>query len=74
MTIKKNVGTADRVLRLGISLMMMYLGFVDKNIIADNLSALVLGVFGVIIFITAVIAVCPLYNFINFSTVGDENN
>lgn len=74
MAIKKNVGTADRILRLGISLMMIYFGFIDKNIIADPLAAMLLGVFGVIILITAIISMCPLYNLIGLNTCSDHKS
>lgn len=68
MKIKKNVGNADRILRFGASLMMIYFGFFDSSVIADEIAAILLGIFGIIIFVTALISMCPLYNLIGFST------
>ena len=75
MKMIKNVGLADRILRLGASLMMMYFGFINDTVIADNLSAILLGVFGFLIFLSAVFSICPLYNLIGFSTIdADDKN
>ena len=68
MGINKNVGTADRVLRLGTSAMMIYFGFFNDELVADSLAAMLLGGFGIIILVTAVISMCPLYNIIGLNT------
>ena len=74
MSVKKNVGTADRILRLGASLLMIYFGFYEGKLISDQLAAILLGSFGVIIFITAIISMCPLYNLIGVNTYVEEDN
>jgi hypothetical protein len=73
MSIKKNVGLADRILRLGASLMMIYFGFIDKTAIPDQLASILLGGFGIIIFLTAIFSMCPLYNLIGISTYDNHD-
>ncbi len=61
MKFSKNIGTLDQVLRLGISGMMIYFGFIDTQLIADTFSAHVVGILGVLNGIVAVARFCPLY-------------
>ena len=74
MKFVKNVGFADRIFRLGASLMMMYFGFINDTVIADQVSAILLGVFGILIFLTAIFCLCPLYNLIGINTTDHHDN
>ena len=74
MAIKKNVGLADRILRLGAGLMMIYFGFINATIIPDQIAALLLGLLGVIFLLTAVFSVCPFYNVIGINTCSDHKH
>lgn len=58
---KINIGRLDQILRIGISLVLIYIGFVDETIIPDTLSANIIGTIGVINLAVAVIRFCPLY-------------
>ena len=58
---KINVGRLDQTLRIGISLVLIYLGFVDKEVISDTLSSNIIGTIGVINLIVAIVRFCPLY-------------
>ena len=71
MAIKKNVGLADRILRFGAALMMIYFGFIDTTVIADEIAALLLGILGIIFLLTAVFSMCPIYNLIGLNTCSD---
>lgn len=73
MAIKKNVGLADRIFRLGASLTMIYFGFINNTVITDQIAPILLGIFGVLIFLTALFSVCPLYNLIGINTC-DKND
>jgi hypothetical protein len=68
LNIRRNVGTLDQVLRLGISGMMIYFGFIDTQLVADTFSAHVVGVLGVINAIVAVVRFCPLYAVADITT------
>lgn len=68
MKIKQNLGTLDRILRIGGSCFMIYLGFFEHSIVTDELAEIILGVFGSGILISALIGNCPLYEVIGINT------
>lgn len=55
---KKNVGSADRVIRIAIAAIVAVLYL--SNIISGTL-ALILGAFAIILLITSFVNFCPLY-------------
>ncbi len=61
IAIQPNIGRMDQIIRLVISLAMIYIGFIDKTILPDPVSSLVLGIFGVINLVVALVRYCPLY-------------
>ncbi len=61
---KKNMGNADRVIRLIIALFIAVLYF--TNVISGTL-ALVLLILAVIFLITSLIHFCPIYAIINMT-------
>ncbi len=58
---KINVGRMDQILRIGVSLILIYIGFIDKEVIYDSLSSNVIGGIGVVNLIVALLRSCPLY-------------
>ena len=74
MALKKNVGTADRILRLVAGITMIYFGFIDTSFINDSLAATLLGIFGSIFLLTAIFGICPFYNLIGLNTCSDSNH
>lgn len=68
-SMKKNIGRFDQVLRIGISVGLIYLGFFDfTRIVTDPLSGYVLGFFGVASLFVAIIRFCPLYYLTGINT------
>ncbi len=66
---KKNVGRFDQVLRMAVSLFLIYIGFFDGNhIITDSLSSTIIGVIGVANLFVSLIRYCPLYVLAGVST------
>ena len=57
----RNVGRLDQLLRVGISLGLIYVGFVNEKIIVDELSSYVIGIIGVLNLVVALVGFCPLY-------------
>jgi len=55
---KKNLGIADRIIRVLIAIVFAYLIF---NSAAGGALLLVLGIFGGILLLTGVSGVCPIY-------------
>lgn len=70
MKFERNIGTLDRVLRIGISAAMVYFGFFTNYLITDHLAGIALGVFGVANMVVALVGYCPLYRLIGFSTAA----
>jgi len=71
---KINVGRLDQILRISISLVFIYIGFIDKEFIHDPLSSTMIGVFGVIFLIVAVVRFCPLYVITDINTCHKKNH
>jgi Inner membrane protein YgaP-like, transmembrane domain len=59
--IVKNIGRFDQILRIGISLSLIYIGLIDEQIIPDPLSSYIIGGIGVLNLIIALVRFCPLY-------------
>ena len=64
----RNVGRLDQLLRIGISLGLIYVGFINEEIIADVLSSYVIGAIGASNLIVALVGSCPLYVVAGIST------
>jgi hypothetical protein len=71
--IKKNVGRVDRILRLGAGFAMIYIGFLSDGLLADKFASILLGSFGVIVFLSGLFKSCPLYLLIGFNSNRDIN-
>lgn len=62
---KKNMGNADRIIRIAAALVMGYLAY--YQVVNANL-ALVLTIVSIIFFITAAFGTCPLYTILGIQT------
>ena len=67
---KKNMGNADRIIRVIIAAIIGILYF--TNIISGTL-AIVLLVLSVVFFLTSIISFCPLYTIFGLKTCPIEN-
>ena len=68
ISIPKNIGRIDQLIRIGISLNMVYFGFIDLSLIQDEFSATLIGILGTLNLIVALIRFCPLYAAAGIST------
>ena len=73
LLISKNIGRIDQLIRLGISLSMIYFGFFDLSLIQDKFSATIVGIFGSMNLIVALIQFCPLYAVVGINTYCKAN-
>ena len=69
----RNVGRLDQLLRVGISLGLIYVGFVNEKIIVDELSSYVIGIIGVLNLVVALVGFCPLYVVAGINTCAKGN-
>lgn len=70
---ERNLGKFDRVLRAGVSLLMIYYGFFSHDLLIDEIARLVLGVVGVLHLIVVITAYCPLYSVVGFNTAAQKS-
>jgi Inner membrane protein YgaP-like, transmembrane domain len=66
---EKNVGMIDRVIRIILGIILLYLFAV--NMVAAPWSYLVILI-GLILLITGIIGTCPLYSMIGMNTLGKK--
>lgn len=68
----RNVNTLDRMLRVGIGVPFMYYGIYDSALVQDQLARAMLGGMGFMLVLIAIIAWCPMYYLIDFSTISEK--
>lgn len=66
--VARNMGSADRILRVGISLVMIYFGFFSNYFVTDQIAGLILGGIGIGLLLVAIVGYCPMYKQVGFST------
>ncbi len=66
--VRKNMGQIDRLIRVMTGLVMMYLGFINQEVIGDLTINIIVGIFGIISIAFAYISFCPIYTLGNIST------
>ena len=69
----RNVGRFDQILRIGIGLLLMWIGFVDDGLIEDAVIRSVVGLFGLLNLIAAMIRVCPVYSAAGINTNNQDD-
>ena len=63
-----NMHQIDRVVRLIVGLICVYIGFLDLSLIQNRLVAVVVGIFGVVNLWAFITSRCPVYSAAGFST------
>jgi len=66
---KKNMGSADRAIRIFLALIVAVLYFAGQ---ISGVAAAVLGGFSVIFVVTSLVGTCPLYGPLGISTRGSS--
>jgi hypothetical protein len=65
-----NMHTIDRVVRLIVGLICVYIGFIDLSLISSRPVAILVGVFGVVNLWAFITTRCPVYSVAGFSTAA----
>lgn len=65
---QQNVGRFDQILRIGIGLVLIWVGFIDDSLIGDRIIAALIGIFGVLNMLAAMVRVCPVYTVAGINT------
>lgn len=66
---KRNMGRIDQSIRIVTGLVMMYLGFINQDVIGNQTINIIVGIFGIISILFAYMAFCPIYTLGNVSTL-----
>jgi hypothetical protein len=66
---KKNIGSADRIVRILFAVVVVVLFFAD---VISGTVAIILGLVAVILFATALVGTCPIYLAAKMSTNKPE--
>ena len=66
---KRNMGRLDQSIRIATGLVMMYLGFINQEVIGNLTINSIVGFFGIISILFAYMAFCPIYTLGNVSTI-----
>jgi len=61
----QNMGTTDKIVRIGLAALIAILYFTDK---ISGTTAIILGVLAIVFVLTSFIGFCPLYAPFGFST------
>jgi hypothetical protein len=64
---KKNMGTADRVIRIILAIVVIVL-YLTGNI--TGIAAIILGILALVFILTSLIGFCPLYIPLKISTIS----
>jgi Inner membrane protein YgaP-like, transmembrane domain len=71
---ERNLGKVDRVLRAGVSFLMIYYGFFSHYLLSDEVARMALGVVGILHLIVVITAFCPLYAVVGFNTAAQKSD
>lgn len=74
MSFKPNLSTTDRIIRTLVGIGCIYVGFIDQNIITNNIISILVGIFGIVNIVAAVISHCPVYGLAGFSTCAKDKD
>jgi hypothetical protein len=72
MAIKRNLHTIDRAIRLIIGVGSLVLTIGTPQVIGNDLVNLLVGLFGIVNIVAAVVANCPVYHVAGLSTYKDK--
>ena len=69
---KRNVGVLDRILRVGLGLVLVPVGLILLGVLQGNVPGLVIAGFGGIGLVTSITGFCPLYVPLGINTLEKE--
>ena len=73
MRITPNIGLVDKIIRMVISIIMIYFGYIQKSVTGDNISGVGFMIFGGGFLLIALLGYCPLYNLAGINTRKGTN-
>ena len=76
MLFQHNMCTIDRILRVSVGIALLYVGFIDPDILGfeSTLVSIVIGVIGLMNIGSAFMGHCPVYKIANLSSLGKQED
>ncbi len=68
MGIKVNMSVMDRGLRILLGLILIYTGFINTQLIGNAIVNYLIGGFGLLNLISAIVGFCPVYSMAHINT------
>jgi hypothetical protein len=68
MALKCNMGGFDRILRILIGFVLIYISLANTGLVSSLLLRYILSIIGVINIVSSIISFCPIYILANIST------
>jgi hypothetical protein len=73
MAFKRNLHSIDIVVRTLLGIALVYIGFIDTTLITNNVLRLLIGAFGAINIVAAVMRHCPVYGMAGISSYRNKD-
>lgn len=70
MKLHRNMHPLDQLIRLIIGVVLVYIGFFNREVISDPILGALVGILGCLNLVSSFSAVCPLYLMANISSAG----
>ena len=64
----KNVGTADRVVRLSLAVALVVVAFTALDLMSGNIAGIIAAVVALVLIVTSTVSFCPAYTLIGVRT------
>lgn len=74
MRLSVNLNSIDRVFRFSVGVICIYIGFIDSNLIPNQMVAVLIGIFGVTNIFAAFTSHCPVYAACGISTAKTQKS
>lgn len=74
MKLKVNVNKPDRTVRIVAAVLLIYVGFINTEIIANSTINILLSSLGFINLLASITGYCPVYQLAQLSTHAEKND
>lgn len=70
---KRNLHNIDMAIRIMIGVALIYVGFIDTSYIENSTIRILIGVFGAVNIVAALMRSCPIYALAGISTYREKS-
>ncbi len=70
--LRRNMSGIDAIIRFTIGVLLVWVGFLSDEIIANGLISFIVGIFGILNIGSSLMRFCPVYTLARLSTVRSD--